>query len=170
LQESGDRMSYPDPRYLGEPGELSASYRSVDTGPQLTARSRTEVHYLATGATTDHQFGLYRWDMAGPPAGPGPHFHRTFTESFYILAGTVRLYDGHRWIDAVPGDFMYVPQGGVHGFRHESGEPASMLILFTPGAPREGYFEALGEIAASGRKPSEEEWADLYRRHDTQML
>ena len=29
----------------------------------------------------------------------------------------------------------------MHGFRNESGEPASMLILFTPGAPREDYFE-----------------------------
>jgi mannose-6-phosphate isomerase-like protein (cupin superfamily) len=163
-------MSYPDPRYLGEPGELSASYRSVEVGSQLTARLRTEVHYLATGATTDGQFGLYRWDMAGPPAGPTPHFHRTFTESFYVLSGTVRLYDGNRWIDAVAGDFMYVPQGGIHAFRHESGQPASMLILFTPGAPREGYFEALAEIAASGRQPSEAEWADLYRRHDTHLV
>ena len=45
-----------------------------------------------------------------------------------------------------------------------------MLILFTPGAPREGYFEALAEIAANGRRPTEDEWNDLYRRHDTQMV
>jgi mannose-6-phosphate isomerase-like protein (cupin superfamily) len=160
-------MSYPDPRYLGDPGELNASYRTVDTGSQLTVRLRTEVHYLATGASTNGEFGLYRWDMAGPPAGPNPHFHRTFTESFYVLSGTVRLFDGKRWIDAVPGDFMFVPQGSVHAFRHESAAPASMLIMFTPGAPREGYFEALAEIAASGRLPSEDEWNDLYRRHDT---
>jgi mannose-6-phosphate isomerase-like protein (cupin superfamily) len=163
-------MSYPEPRYRGDVGELSASYRSVDVGSQLTVRLRTEVHYLATGAGTNGEFGLYRWDMAGPPAGPSPHFHRTFSESFYILSGTVRLFDGRRWIDAVAGDFMYVPQGGVHAFRHESGEPASMLILFTPGAPREGYFEALAEIAAGGRRPSGDEWNDLYRRHDTQMV
>jgi quercetin dioxygenase-like cupin family protein len=53
----------------------------------------------------------------------------------------VRLYDGARWLDAVVGDFLFVPEGGVHGFRNESGEPASMLLLFTPGAPREDYFE-----------------------------
>jgi mannose-6-phosphate isomerase-like protein (cupin superfamily) len=163
-------MSYPDPRYRGDGGELSAAYRSVDVGSQLTARLRTEVHYLATGAGTNGEFGLYRWDMAGPPAGPSPHFHRTFSESFFILSGAMRLFDGQRWIDAVAGDFMFVPQGGVHAFRHESGEPASMLILFTPGAPREGYFEALAEIAASGRRPSDDEWNDLYRRHDTQMV
>jgi len=162
-----DVLSYPEPRYMGEPGLANSRLRRAEHEPEVRYASGGTAHYLATGASTNGQFGLYRWDMAGPPAGPGPHFHRTFTESFYILSGTVRLFDGHRWIDAVPGDFMYVPQGGVHGFRHESGEPASMLILFTPGAPREEYFEALGEIAASGRQPSEQEWADLYRRHDT---
>ena len=163
-------MSYPDPRYPGDKGELSAVYRAEDTGSQLTVRLRTEVHYLATGTATNGQFGLYRWDMAGPPAGPSPHFHRTFSESFYILSGAVRLFDGRRWIDAVAGDFMYVPEGGVHAFRHESDQPASMLILFSPGAPREGFFEALAEIAATGRRPSDEEWNDLYLRHDTQRL
>jgi hypothetical protein len=52
------------------------------------------VHYLATGATTGGDFGLYRWEMAGPPSGPAPHFHRSITESFYVLSGTVGLYDG----------------------------------------------------------------------------
>jgi len=160
-------MSYPDPRYRRTRGELSAVYRTVDTGSQLTVRLKTEVHYLATGAGTNGEFGLYRWDMAGPPAGPTPHFHRTFSESFFILSGTVRLFDGQRWIDAIPGDFMFVPEGGVHAFRHESAEPASMLILFTPGAPREGFFEALSAIAAEDRQPTGDEWADLYRRHDT---
>ena len=89
-------MSYPDPRYRGDGGELTAGYRSVDVGSQLTVRLRTEVHYLATGADTNGEFGLYRWDMAGPPAGPSPHFHRTFSESFFILSGAVRLFDGRR--------------------------------------------------------------------------
>jgi len=41
-----------------------------------------------------------------------------------------------------------------------------MLILFAPGAPRETYFRELAEIAATGLTLSEEEWADLYARHD----
>jgi hypothetical protein len=42
-----------------------------------------------------------------------------------------------------------------------------MLILFAPGAPREGYFEGLAEIGLTGRRPSEEEMAEFYLRHDT---
>src|SRR5215207_869397 len=159
-------MSYPDARYLGDGGEISAVYRPADHEPELPMRSGA-ASYLATGGSTNGQFGLYRWDMSGPPTGPDPHFHRTISESFFILAGTVRLYNGTRWIDATQGDFLFVPEGGLHAFRNESGEPASMLLLFAPGAPREGYFEGLVDVAASGRQPSDEEWAEFYLRHDT---
>lgn len=57
------------------------------------------------------------------------------------------LFDGGRWIDATAGDYLYVPVGGLHAFRNESGEPASMLMLLVPGAPREAYFEGITELA-----------------------
>ena len=124
------------------------------------------------------------WPPAPPPAGssasidgmpsrilrgPNAHFHRTISESFFILSGTLRLFNGERWIDAKAGDFLYVPEGGIHGFHNESDEPGSMLLLFAPGAPREGYFEAIAEKAA-GRQFSDEEWADLCRRHDNYFI
>lgn len=160
-------MSYGQARYFGEAGESSGVLRSAGAAPDLTiGPGGTEVHYLGTGSSTNGQFGLYRWDMGALPSGPMPHFHRTITESFFVLSGTVRLFDGQRWTDANSGDFLHVPEGGIHGFRNESGEPASMLLLFTPGAPREAYFEELAEIADEGRLLDDDEWADLYRRHD----
>ena len=127
-------LPYPEPRYRGETGEASARLRSADAAPEVSN-----------------------------PGGPDPHFHRSITESFYVLSGTIRLHDGNGWTDGRPGDFLYVPQGGVHGFRNESGEPASMLILFTPGAPREDYFERVRTTSAM----TEEERAEFFLRHDT---
>ena len=134
----------------------------ANTDADIAYASGGTAHYLATGATTGGKFGLYRWNMSAQPSGPSPHFHRTLTESFFILEGTVRIFNGDGWIDTRPGDFVHVPEGGLHGFRNESGEPASMLILFAPGAPREGYFEGLPEMA--GR--SEEERLAFYLEHD----
>jgi mannose-6-phosphate isomerase-like protein (cupin superfamily) len=162
-------MSYPQPRYLRDTGETSATARAAGAPPDLLLPA-ANVHYLATGAGTGGDFGLYRWEMTGPPTGPLPHFHRSITESFYVLSGTVRLYDGAEWVDATAGDYHFVPPGGIHAFRNESGQPASMLLLFTPGAPREAYFEGLAEIAASGRQPSQEEMTEFYRRHDQFMV
>ena len=162
-------MTYPDARYRAQDGEPSATYRPADHAADLVYANGNTVHYLATGAATGGLFGLYRWEMGPEPSGPGPHFHRTIAESFYVLAGTIRIYDGREWLDTGPGDFVHVPPGGVHGFRNESGAPASMLLHFAPGAPREGYFEGLAAFAVGGR-PGKDELADYYRRHDNSWL
>ena len=159
-------MSYPPPVYRGDGGEVSGRLRPAGTPRDLDNASLGGAAYLATGATTDGKFGLYRWDMGPGPGGPGAHFHRSISESFFVLDGTIRLYDGAQWVDAVPGDFLYVPEGGIHAFKNESGEAASMLILFAPGAPREDYFETLAD-AARRDAMDEQQWADFYERHDT---
>lgn len=44
-----------------------------------------------------------------------------------------------------------------------------MLLHFTPGAPREGYFEGLEELA-EGFEPSEVERAGFFDHHDNVWL
>lgn len=162
-------MSYPEPRYFDDGGEVSATFRPSTQAPDLTYPTGGTVDYLATGASTAGDFGLYRWNFGPTESGPGPHFHRTISESFFILTGAVRLYDGQRWIEATAGDFLYVPAGGIHAFKNVPGEPASMLLMFTPGAPREEYFETLNEIAR-GRTFTHEESAEFFLRHDNHWL
>ncbi|SNR92929.1 hypothetical protein [Blastococcus mobilis] len=41
-----------------------------------------------------------------------------------------------------------------------------MLVLFTPGAPREDYFETLAD-AARRDAMSPEDWTEFFLRHDT---
>jgi mannose-6-phosphate isomerase-like protein (cupin superfamily) len=122
-------MSYPAAHYLGEGGEVNARFRPAGQQREVINRTGT-ASYLATGASTNGDFGLYCWDMGPQPSGPDAHFHQTISESFFILSGTVRLFNGERWIDATAGDFLYVPEGGIHAFRNESGAAASMLLLF----------------------------------------
>ena len=154
-------MSYPPPQYHGDAGEVSGRMRRAGTPRELPSAS-----YLATGASTGGEFGLYRWDMEPRAGGPDAHFHRSITESFFVLPGPVRLYDGAAWVDAEVGDFLLVPKGGIHSFRNDSDAAASMLILFTPGAPREDYFETLADQARrEGMSP--EDWQAFYERHDT---
>jgi mannose-6-phosphate isomerase-like protein (cupin superfamily) len=126
----------------------------------------TAARFVATSDLTGGRYGLYRWDMAPKGGGATPHFHRTFSESFYVVAGTPDLYDGTGWKRAGNGDFLFVPDGGIHGFRNESDGPVSMLILFAPGPPRERYFEELAGVYASGRTLTDEEWRELWARHD----
>jgi quercetin dioxygenase-like cupin family protein len=161
---------YPPALYTGETGEVSATARLASRTPEIRRPNGSAVSYLATGADTGGKFGLYRWDFSPEPSGPSPHFHRTMSESFFILSGTVRLYNGEKWLDAVPGDFLHVPEGGIHAFRNESGEEASMLILFSPGAPREPYFETLAKQAIQDLKMTPEERTQFLLRHDNHFV
>ena len=126
----------------------------------------TTARLVATGDVTEQRYGLFRWEMGPSPGGATPHYHRTFSEAFYVLEGTIQLFDGRTWQTGGVGDFLHIPPGGVHAFRNESGAPATMLILFAPAPPREAYFRELGERIASGRQYSDEERAEFMARHD----
>lgn len=149
---------YPPVVYTGETGEASTWIRRADSPPDLTHHSGSRCEYLATGDQTEGRFGLYRWTFGVEESGPSPHFHRTISEQFLVLTGRVQIHDGNEWQAALPGDFVYVPPGGIHGFR--GANHASMLLMFAPGAPREGYFETL----ARGDVMTEEE-RDLFMAH-----
>lgn len=169
-------LAYPPPRYGGTRGLVNAVYRPDDTPPDLVsegsdagvtgAAASQRTHYLATGASTGGEFGLYRVEMPPNGRGPATHFHRTISESFYVLSGTVALFDGEKWIDGGAGDFLHVPVGGLHAFHNGSDQPASMLLLFTPGAPREGYFEGFRDLAGM----SEQERTEFYLLHDNHWV
>jgi mannose-6-phosphate isomerase-like protein (cupin superfamily) len=155
---------YPDDAYLGDGGEVSAWLRTPDAPAEVTYGSGVTCEYLATGDQTSGRFGLYRWTFGDEESGPDPHFHRSISEQFYVLSGEVRLYDGRTWVAARPGDFLYVPEGGIHGFRGAG--RASMLLMFAPGGPREDYFETL----ARGEQMTGEQRAAFMQRHDTHWL
>ena len=154
--------------YIGD-GEISATYRPEPSLERVTSKA-TEALLVATGSLTAGRYGLFRWEMAPRAGGPKPHFHRTYSEAFYVLAGTVRIFDGAAWAEAGVGDFLYVPEGGIHAFENAADASASMLILFAPGAPRETYFRELAAIQREGRVLSAEEWTALYARHDQTMV
>ena len=156
--------SYPPDAYHGESGEVSAWTRPSDTAPDITYSNGGTCEYVATGDQTGGGFGLYRWTFGDTESGPDPHFHKSITESFYVLTGSVRLYDGREWVTARSGDFLHVPEGGLHGFR--GSDHASMLLMFSPGAPREDYFETLARLG-TGETMTAEERAEFMLRHDT---
>jgi quercetin dioxygenase-like cupin family protein len=136
-------MTFPEPE---------ATWRLRDDTEQLGATTR----FVAPGSTVNGEFGLFEYHAA-PGTGPGAHYHRGFSESFYVLSGQLAVMTGRTWRVAGSGDFVYVPRHGVHAFHAEGDEAARFLILFTPGAPREDYFRGLAEFAQREIPPTQAE-------------
>ncbi|MDH6454804.1 oxalate decarboxylase/phosphoglucose isomerase-like protein (cupin superfamily) [Streptomyces sp. SAI-149] len=59
-----------------------------------------------------------------------------------------------------------MPIGGLHAFRNVTDEPMSMLMRFSPAAPREEYFEQVAEVGQRGG----EELERFRVRHDSCFL
>jgi len=53
-------VSYPEAVYRGEPGLTNATLRRAEHEPEIRYASGGVAHYLATGRSTNGQFGLYR--------------------------------------------------------------------------------------------------------------
>ncbi|MEW1552024.1 cupin domain-containing protein [Streptomyces tsukubensis] len=160
-----EHVEYPEVRYHGTRGEVNAIFRPAGNPPDLSSPGAT-THYLATGESTGGEFGLYEVELGARSAGAETHFHKTMSESFYVLSGELKLYDGETWTTGRAGDFLYVPVGGLHAFRNATDEPMSMLMVFSPGAPREEYFERVAEMARRGG----EELKRFRIRHDSYFL
>lgn len=158
-----ERLQYPQPRYHGDSGEVNASFRTADTPPDFISPGGDTYSYLATHGSTGGEYGLYKVDLAAGAAGAKTHFHKAMSESFFVLAGELELFNGEKWVTGRAGDFLYVPVGGLHAFKNVTDEPMSMLMLFSPGAPREDFFERVAEVSQRGG----EELKEFRVRHDS---
>ncbi|GAA3395230.1 cupin domain-containing protein [Cryptosporangium minutisporangium] len=148
------------------PDTVLSGFHPARSAEQVTLGAGSVARFVAPGSATQGRFGLFEWRIPPRTGGTDTHLHKTFSESFYVTAGTVTVYDGSRWVEAEPGDFLHVPEGGAHGYYNGTDEPAAMLVVFAPGAPREAYFRELAEIATEGRRLTDDEWIELWARHD----
>lgn len=122
--------------------------------------------FVAPGSAVGGDFGLFEFTAQPGTPGAAPHYHRGFSESFYVLSGRLAVMSGHDWACAGEGDLVYVPRHGVHAFRADGDEPARFLILFVPGAPRERYFRGMVELWTRPTPPTQDELDALAAEHD----
>ena len=150
-----------------EPGTVVV--RTLAEHPLVEAGS-SALRMVAPGSETAGRFGLVEYRLAPRSPGAAPHYHQTFSESFYVLSGELTVYADGAWRPHSAGDFALVHERGVHGFSNDGDEPAAFLILFAPGIAREHFFAEMAELRRSGRTLSPEEMTAFYARHDQVMV
>jgi quercetin dioxygenase-like cupin family protein len=155
-------MSHPDAGLV--------TVRTLADHPMISTGGAGSLRMVAPGAVTAGRYGLVEYAVPPNSAGAAPHYHQTFSESFYVLSGRLTVYAEGDWQPYGPGDYALVHERGVHGFRNDGDEPTSFLILFAPGIARENFWAELAELRRSGRTPTPEEMTAFYARHDQVMV
>lgn len=86
--------------------------------------------------------------LVPPTSGVAPHTHAAEDESFFVLAGCLRMTIGPSEHTLTPGDFVHLPAGTVHGYRNEETTPAHFLA-WTLGGPLDEFFREVGRRVRS---------------------
>ncbi len=144
----------PEP-YILAPGE--ALPIGMDTGRQVPK---------VIDRYTDGRFGMFESHMPPHAGGPILHVHHIMTEMFFVHRGVVEIIAGDKRSQVEAGGFALVPPETPHRFFNPTGEPAVLLIMFSPGDEREGYFAGNAEMARRETPPSPEEVIEHMARFD----
>ena len=130
-------------------------YQAPDDGEQFMIAGGS-YRVIIPGEDTGGSFAMI--EMTVPPgAGPGPHAHANFQESFYVLEGEVELQTEAGRQIAVQGSLASIPRGGmIHSFKNISDKPATLICTVVP-AGLENFFRDIAGLmngqAAPGPDP-----------------
>src|SRR3712207_2702869 len=83
--------------------------RTLAEHPMVEAGGPSALRMVAPGSHTAGRFGLVEYRLAPHSPGAAPHYHQTFCESFYVLAGRLTVYADGAWRPYSAGDFAPVP-------------------------------------------------------------
>lgn len=104
-----------------------------------------EITLKVTGAETAGAWALLEYRVPPHFVGFPLHWHKRYSESFYILSGTVTLQMEERICHAPPGSFVMVMPGMVHRFANQEEVPAMFLSLIAPSG-LEKFWEELATL------------------------
>ena len=128
---------------------------------------------IISGKQTNGEYAVI--EMSVPPgAGPNPHAHPEFTETFFVLEGEVSFKSELGSYVAQKNSFVNIPKGGiVHGFKNLSDQPAKLLCTVTP-AGLEDLFEEMSEYletaSSNTEKETKEKISSIFEKYGQQMF
>ena len=118
--------------------------------PELIDLGSLKVNFLRSKDDTSGSLDLFEMTVQPNARMPIPHYHESWDETVYGLAGiSVWRVDG-RDIEIKPGETVFIPRGIVHGFDNRSAAPASCLCILTPGVLGPQYFRDMAALMSSG--------------------
>ncbi|HEX4366506.1 MAG TPA: cupin domain-containing protein [Rhodopila sp.] len=118
--------------------------------PEIIRIGGMELRFLQTRDSTDGSADVFEMTVQPNARMPVPHYHESWDETVYGLAGTVIFRVDGRDVPIGPGESVFIKRGIVHGFRNDTQLPAKCLAVLTPGVLGTAYFREMAELVSSG--------------------
>jgi quercetin dioxygenase-like cupin family protein len=118
--------------------------------PETIRIGAVELRFLQSKEETGGSLDIFEMTLQPNARMPVPHYHESWDETVYGLAGTSTWQVDGQDIEVVPGRTVFIKRGIVHGFINRSGEPATCLCVLTPGMLGPAYFREIAALVASG--------------------
>ena len=122
--------------------------------------------FKITSEHSNDQLGVYEIVLAPMSIGAKLHYHRYMDETFIVKRGILTVETLKNTFQAEPGSVVFAPRFSPHGFRNDTEEPVTLLLLFNPSSKREGFFRGLHEVL--NETPIDaENYLKLYNKYDS---
>ena len=138
-----------------------------DDGLRLQSGPGRDLIFKVTGDDTGGAFDYFVVEVA-PHGGPPLHVHHGQEETVHVLSGRFKVRIGDETFTCGPGGFAYLPSGMPHAFLNLTGEPAQIVVVYTPGGGHR-FYEELGPLTRNGA-PDRAAVAACFERHDMTLL
>lgn len=100
--------------------------------------------------------------------GPAPHIHRSGSETFYVLDGSLQMLVGTETVEAAAGTCVHVPAGAVHTFSNPGPGRVRFSQIVAPGSLLT-MIEEITALLEAGIQ-DREQIAAVFRRHDSEVV
>ena len=118
--------------------------------PETIRIGAVELRFLQSKEETGGSLDIFEMTLQPNARMPVPHYHESWVETVYGLAGTSSWQVDGQDIEVTPSRAVFIKRGIVHGFTNRSGEPATCLCVLTPGVLGPAYFREIAALVASG--------------------
>ena len=118
--------------------------------PEVIRIGGLELRFLQSKDDTGGSLDVF--EMVVPPDArmPVPHYHETWDETIYGVAGVTTWRVDGKDFDVGPGQTVFIKRGIVHGFRNDTKTPATCLCVLSPGVLGPAYFREMAALIAGG--------------------
>jgi quercetin dioxygenase-like cupin family protein len=142
-------------RQAGDTGAARAIAANRSAGreiamPETIRFPGLELRFLQNKEETDGSLDVFEMTVQPAARMPVPHYHESWDETVYGLAGTLTWRVDGRDIAVGPGESVFIRRGIVHGFRNDGQAAATCLCILSPGVLGSGYFREIEALVAQG--------------------